>query len=373
MDDCVAGLSFSDEQQAANFLSSVKHYSTSVGSRKVETPTHAAPATKPPRPLGRPPEKAPSSQGLPSVPIQKPLHPPGSAPPPPSAAPPPPVSAPPPTSAPHPPPHVETPPSHLPPPQATTETEKSVPPSHPPTNSNHPPAKKENSKRSFLKRFMSSVSSVMNEVPEDFVVSDPHSFRHESHIGWDTESGFEIRNIPPEWRKLFQQAGVKKSELKDANTVKYMMEVISDTMAGGETPAPPPPITATTASGSLPPPPIEHAVKGAPPPPPPPPPPGPPPPPSNKPPTQPQPPQPGPGAKGMSKVPSSSGRDDLMKSIQQGKELKHVTPGALPDLKNLTTTQSNNLVSTLSSAMSQRRAVMQDDDEEEEDNEEWSD
>jgi len=41
-------------------------------------------------------------------------------------------------------------------------------------------------------------------------VSAPTDFKHESHIGWDSERGFEIRNIPPEWKKLFQAAGVKK-------------------------------------------------------------------------------------------------------------------------------------------------------------------
>ncbi len=46
-------------------------------------------------------------------------------------------------------------------------------------------------------------------------LSGPTNFRHESHIGWDSQNGFEIRNIPPEWRQLFQAAGVRKSELRD--------------------------------------------------------------------------------------------------------------------------------------------------------------
>jgi hypothetical protein len=36
-----------------------------------------------------------------------------------------------------------------------------------------------------------------------------------SPAGWDHTNGFEIRNIPPEWRKLFQAAGVTKSELRN--------------------------------------------------------------------------------------------------------------------------------------------------------------
>jgi hypothetical protein len=36
----------------------------------------------------------------------------------------------------------------------------------------------------------------------------------------------QIRNIPPEWRKLFQAAGIKKSELKNKDTAAFVMNVI---------------------------------------------------------------------------------------------------------------------------------------------------
>jgi hypothetical protein len=49
---------------------------------------------------------------------------------------------------------------------------------------------------------------------EEFVLSGPSGFRHESHIGWDPTNGFDIRNIPPEWKALFKAAGVKKSDLQ---------------------------------------------------------------------------------------------------------------------------------------------------------------
>lgn len=36
----------------------------------------------------------------------------------------------------------------------------------------------------------------------------------------------EIRNIPPEWKKLFQAAGIKKSELKNKDTAAFVMNII---------------------------------------------------------------------------------------------------------------------------------------------------
>lgn len=48
------------------------------------------------------------------------------------------------------------------------------------------------------------------EMP-DIEFSKPTNFRHQSHIGWDPNKGFEVDNIPPDWKMLFQ-AGIKKSE-----------------------------------------------------------------------------------------------------------------------------------------------------------------
>eukprot|EP01102_Stenamoeba_stenopodia_P012593 TRINITY_DN3997_c1_g1_i1.p1 TRINITY_DN3997_c1_g1~~TRINITY_DN3997_c1_g1_i1.p1 ORF type:complete len:350 (+),score=104.17 TRINITY_DN3997_c1_g1_i1:50-1051(+) len=73
------------------------------------------------------------------------------------------------------------------------------------------------------------------------VVGAPTDFKHESHIGWDPERGFEIRNIPPEWKALFQSAGIKKSELKDAETAKFIVNTVADVLCGGGAPPPPPP------------------------------------------------------------------------------------------------------------------------------------
>jgi hypothetical protein len=38
----------------------------------------------------------------------------------------------------------------------------------------------------------------------DVPISGPSGFEHRSHIGWDPTNGFDIRNIPPEWKALFK-------------------------------------------------------------------------------------------------------------------------------------------------------------------------
>jgi hypothetical protein len=50
-----------------------------------------------------------------------------------------------------------------------------------------------------------------------------HGCRHESHIGWTAEKGFDLTNIPPEWQELFDKAGVTKDQLQDAETQQFGM------------------------------------------------------------------------------------------------------------------------------------------------------
>jgi len=340
MDDCVAGFSFAHTSEATTFLQAVK-FSTPVPQAAKPVPKPSLPP-RPAIPVPPTPTSAPSS---------------GPTPPPAAyAAPPPPVTVAPPPKEPPPAP-VESPAPQTP------ETPKDT-------------KAKEKKKPSFFKKLADVITG--NDIPEDFEVSDPRGFRHESHIGWDPERGFEIRNIPPEWRKLFAAAGIKKNELRDADTARFVMNVIGETVAGSGPPRPPTTTTAPppTASTPAPPPPPPPAVPthGAPPPPPaapaPPPPPGksaPPPPVSKAPP---------PPAKPTTAKPAvSGGRNDLLKSIQKGKELKKVDTDSLPDLKAMNAGQSNNLVNTLASAMAMRRGAMQirEQEEEEDEQDNWSD
>jgi len=262
--------------------------------------------------------------------------------------------------------------------------------------------KKEKSANSSTGGFLSGLFGTKKEA--EVSISGPENFRHESHIGWDPEHGFEIRNIPPQWRKLFQAAGIKKSDLKDAETVKFVMDTISQNlppgtappMMGGAPPAPPkrtgpaptapttrgPP--APTTRGLAPPPPSRGGGGGAAPPPPPPP--------------------PGPGGLGAPQAPSTRGgpvapapayeesyetyeeddnggggdaRGGLLAQIREGKSLKKAEErdSELPELDQQT---SDNLATILASAMAARRVDMKlkpapGEEGEEGDEDGWSD
>lgn len=172
------------------------------------------------------------------------------------------------------------------------------------------------------------------------VVGAPTDFKHESHIGWDPERGFEIRNIPPEWKALFQAAGVKKSELTNATTAKMIMETVVEVVSGVAPPPPPPP-------------------------------PGPPPPPVPGAPRPPPAPAPGGAPAGGGGGGGGGGRGDLLSQIQAGKKLNKVDEsaplsGGVPDLKNLDAQQGANLAQILSDRLQAMRPALEDVDSDEE-------
>jgi len=68
------------------------------------------------------------------------------------------------------------------------------------------------------------------EEKEELIISGPRNFRHSSHIGWNSDEGFKIRDIPEAWKRIFKASGIKKSELKDKETAAYIMDVIANTM-----------------------------------------------------------------------------------------------------------------------------------------------
>ena len=55
---------------------------------------------------------------------------------------------------------------------------------------------------------------------KEMEISAPTNFQHITHIGWDEANGFQVNNLPPEWKELFKQAGVKKKDLQDADTAR---------------------------------------------------------------------------------------------------------------------------------------------------------
>lgn len=242
----------------------------------------------------------------------------------------------------------------------------------------------------------------------------------------------KIRNIPPEWKKLFQQAGIRKSELRDKETAAMLMNIVGSTLGAAAPPIPPmmgnppppppmmgnpppPPSMKTPPHGGPPPmanpmmrskstmidrtpppapggrmppgPPGPSSPAGAPPPPPmmgSPAPPPPPPPPMNSPAPPPPPPMmtkshssPNMSSGGGGGGGGGDGRADLLSAIRGGTQLRKVEE-ALPDISALPEAESKSIVDTLALAIQARRMNIQeddegDDDDEDDEDDEWSD
>ena len=65
-------------------------------------------------------------------------------------------------------------------------------------------------------------------------ISAPTNFKHITHIGWDESNGFDVRNLPEEWKSLFKAAGVKKKDLEDKATAKLIVDTITANMTPEE-------------------------------------------------------------------------------------------------------------------------------------------
>eukprot|EP01125_Pyxidicula_operculata_P008977 TRINITY_DN2968_c0_g1_i1.p1 TRINITY_DN2968_c0_g1~~TRINITY_DN2968_c0_g1_i1.p1 ORF type:complete len:508 (-),score=183.74 TRINITY_DN2968_c0_g1_i1:380-1903(-) len=45
--------------------------------------------------------------------------------------------------------------------------------------------------------------------------SGPKNVEHVGHVGWSADGGFDIKNIPAEWKKIFKNVGLKKKDLEN--------------------------------------------------------------------------------------------------------------------------------------------------------------
>ncbi|XP_067284073.1 WASP like actin nucleation promoting factor b isoform X2 [Pseudorasbora parva] len=100
-------------------------------------------------------------------------------------------------------------------------------------------------------------------------IGTPSNFRHIGHVGWDPNTGFDLNNLDPDLKNLFDMCGISEAELKDKETSKVIYDFI-EKKGGVEAvkdelrrQAPPPP----PSRGGMPPPPPPH-LSGPPPPPP---------------------------------------------------------------------------------------------------------
>ncbi|XP_029017206.1 WASP like actin nucleation promoting factor b isoform X2 [Betta splendens] len=124
-------------------------------------------------------------------------------------------------------------------------------------------------------------------------IGTPSNFQHIGHVGWDPNTGFDLNNLDPELKNLFDMCGISEAQLKDKETSKVIydfiekkggVEAVKDELRrqapppppsrGGPPPPPPhhtsaPPPPPARGRGAPPPPPPSRAPNSGPPPPPP--------------------------------------------------------------------------------------------------------
>ncbi|KAG7255806.1 hypothetical protein CRUP_032622 [Coryphaenoides rupestris] len=57
-------------------------------------------------------------------------------------------------------------------------------------------------------------------------IGTPSNFQHIGHVGWDPNTGFDLNNLDPELKNLFDMCGISEAQLKDKETSKVIYEFI---------------------------------------------------------------------------------------------------------------------------------------------------
>ena len=255
------------------------------------------------------------------------------------------------------------------------------------TPTKEPEKKPEKKEGGFFGRFFGGKKDqpAQSDPRANIKISGPkiEKFQHVSHIGFDPKKGFT--EIPLEWQKIFEKAGISSEELKDKKTAKFLLKTIAsvEKQEGAQSmtappsmdlpPTPskrtgPPPIPGKLTAGSSSGPTGSAAigVGGNVPPPP-----------TNVPPPPTNVPKPitpteiGSRPSVSSGSSSSGGGGDLLAEIQS-KKLKTVKQEDLPDVGNMADSEQDSLAASIARAMEARRGRVElSDSEEEEDDDDW--
>lgn len=65
------------------------------------------------------------------------------------------------------------------------------------------------------------------------VTSAPTNFKQVSHVGFNPDGSVDFSNIPPEWKAIFKQIGLRKNDLKDKAFAKQVYAIMSDALGTG--------------------------------------------------------------------------------------------------------------------------------------------
>jgi len=251
--------------------------------------------------------------------------------------------------------------------------------------------KKQDERKRRSERFLSwglGSKDVKIETEPEISIGGPSNFRHEAHVGFDPEKGFNLRNVPDEWNRLISKAGVTEEQLQDKETASFIVSFVASALESKGTPTEKPSQDTTTTptsqtvpspsikedktqdnTGKVPPQkdlgkkgthddkePIISAPTNGPPPP------------SGDPATYVPPAAPGEAPKPDRGSLERTNTEGFLDAIKQGKRLKKVTTA--PKLE-LTQEDENSMAKALRSALEAREKYLADSSEDEDQHGEW--
>jgi hypothetical protein len=62
------------------------------------------------------------------------------------------------------------------------------------------------------------------------LIGAPQNFKHVSHIGFNQDSGFDMKNIPSEWQEIIERAGITKEQLDNEDTRQFILDFVRDNL-----------------------------------------------------------------------------------------------------------------------------------------------
>ncbi|XP_045693643.1 neural Wiskott-Aldrich syndrome protein-like [Phyllostomus hastatus] len=60
-------------------------------------------------------------------------------------------------------------------------------------------------------------------------IGTPSNFQHIGRVGWDPDTGFDLNNLDPVLKSLFDMCGISEAQLKDRETSKVIYDFIEKT------------------------------------------------------------------------------------------------------------------------------------------------
>eukprot|EP01125_Pyxidicula_operculata_P015765 TRINITY_DN5379_c0_g1_i1.p1 TRINITY_DN5379_c0_g1~~TRINITY_DN5379_c0_g1_i1.p1 ORF type:complete len:528 (-),score=161.90 TRINITY_DN5379_c0_g1_i1:190-1740(-) len=65
--------------------------------------------------------------------------------------------------------------------------------------------------------------------PPAFELSTPTNFRHTTHLGLNPKTGgFDINQLPDEWKTLFQKANLSKEDVENPETAQFILSIVQE-------------------------------------------------------------------------------------------------------------------------------------------------